>query len=571
MYCRYITFKRRPSIFRFSLTALSIFSLTALDAQAQSTPSSPRPYNEISEAGRASTANDYALTAADSDLYSKAFAAIDRSDFSTADAYIGQISDPILMAYVEFHKLFSPTYISKYEELTSWLERYGDHPLAMRVWSLAKRKKPSDAPDPAYPTIASINNNGAVALSGSTITELKSPSGKRTSGDSHPQDTDLTLKSARSAYNNGNMAESYRLGLKIGDHWVAGLAAWRLKHYDQALIEFKFVTTDPSQNAWSQSGGAYWAGRAAMRLGKDEEANTYFKIAASYPFTFYGLVAEQRLGITPAVVLSKKGLPPVYETADRQALSASLSLDPNFVETHSEAKRLMALASIGRKDDAAIEMRAGMQRASSHSERSGWLALGAQYDLQISPIASSDRSFDQSLYPLPNFSPKGGYKVSKALLFAIARKESKFNQSVKSYAGAYGLMQLMPATAAVVTGDPKMAQNPDVLLKADMNLYVGQNYVLRLLDTGIVNGDLIRAIAAYNAGPRPVQDAVRSLGEDTDPLLMMESIPVAQTRQYVEEVTASYWIYRHILGLKSPTLIQAASDVKTLRASDDWK
>jgi len=89
---------------------------------------------------------------------------------------------------------------------------------------------------------------------------------------------------------------------------------------------------------------------------------------------------------------------------------------------------------------------------------------------------------------------------------------------------------------------------------------IGQLYLEKLMDLGAIRGDLFRTLAAYNAGPKPVVDAVRSLGSDSDALLMMEFIPVAQTRVYVEQVAANYWIYRHSKGLQSPSLKAAAND-----------
>jgi hypothetical protein len=87
----------------------------------------------------------------------------------------------------------------------------------------------------------------------------------------------------------------------------------------------------------------------------------------------------------------------------------------------------------------------------------------------------------------------------------------------------------------------------------------------KLLDGPIVGGDLIRLIAAYNGGPGPVKDALGQLGPDSnDSILLMESIPVAETREYVEEVAANYWIYHQILGEPNKTLAQAAADTQVL-------
>ena len=181
----------------------------------------------------------------------------------------------------------------------------------------------------------------------------------------------------------------------------------------------------------------------------------------------------------------------------------------------------------------------------------------------------ADRLFDPAGYPIPDFAPKGGFTVDKALIYAFARKESKFNAGAHSYAGAYGLLQLMPATAALTENDNSFNSQPNQLLQPAVNLRVGQHYIQKLQASGIVSNDLLRTIAAYNAGPRPVKDALDSLGGDADSLLVMESIPVAQTRQYVEEVAASYWIYRQLMDQSSPSLAMAANDAKIIDATAD--
>ncbi|MGN6422540.1 MAG: transglycosylase SLT domain-containing protein, partial [Asticcacaulis sp.] len=540
----------------------------------------PVPYRLIATSAPVS-AKPYVAPLSDQDasLYQAAFTLIDQGRYDDAEAQLAQVSDKSLMGYAEYHKLFSRGYTSTYDELIAWLNTYGDQPMAMNVWNLAKRKKPDGAPDPAFPslngapplTAATGADSAAVALSAKvSLTDSTPHIGAPDGDDAAPElDSPLTPKSARSAYNNGDLEGAVKLGRQIGDHWVAGLALWRLKRFDQALTEFKFVATDPSRNSWSQSSGAYWAGRCALQLKDQDDAQSWFKIAASFPFTFYGLVAEARLGVTPAVELAKKGLPPSFNVDSRDALKASLSGNFAWALSDPRARRLDALVQIGRTDDAQDELKSAIQHAGGAADRDNWLALAAKTHVPFNQLTTSDWLFDASSYPMPDYGPSSGLKVDKALLFAFARKESKFNPKAYSYAGAYGLLQLMPSTAALVENDSSYAKRPKKLLDPDVNLKVGQDYINRLQDSSIVSGDLLRTIAAYNAGPRPVKDALDSLGDGSDSLLVMESIPVAQTRQYVEEVAASYWIYRQLMNQQTPTLAMAASDSPVIAVGKD--
>ena len=533
----------------------------------------PVPYGLVAGQGTPITpvALNTPLSPYDTVLYQSAFTLIDKGDYAGADAQLAQVTDKRLMGYAQYNKLFSRGYTSTYEELMAWLADYGDQPMAMKVWGLAKRKKPDGAPDPAFPSLSgkvAMATGNAIRLDGGTTLSSSTPVA-RADASAPASDTDLTPKSARSAYNNGQLAEAVRLGRKIGDHWVAGLASWRLKRYEDAMAEFTFVSSDPSTNAWTQSSGAYWAGRCAAKLGQKEQADTYFQLAASFPFTFYGLLAEARLGVTPAIALAQKGLPPTFSRDQRTALAASLTSDFSWTHTNARAQRLNALVQVGQHSEAQYELKTAIQNSSDNDERQQWLALGAKTHLPVNQLTMTDRLFDVSLYPMPDIAPKGGYTVDKALIYALARKESKFDASAHSYSGAYGLLQLMPATAALVEKDPSYNSKPKQLLTASVNLRIGQNYILRLKDSNIVDGDLLRTIAAYNAGPRPVKDAVDSLGNDADSLLVMESIPVAQTRQYVEEVAANYWIYRQIMGKTSKTLAAAAADAQIIELMAD--
>ncbi|WP_189486872.1 lytic transglycosylase domain-containing protein [Asticcacaulis endophyticus] len=547
------------------------------------TPNQPVPYQAIAVAapvlptliakGQPATGN---ITPWDAERYDQAFNLIAKGDFEGAQEKSSQIADETLKGYLEFYKLFNGNYSSSYGELTAWLERYSDLPMSMRVWSLAKRKKPDGESDPPLPALAKASPRGdsdslrlaslnPVAGINAVAAMFDRPEPSRTestSGSLNP-DSSLTPKSARSAYNNNQLEQAVKLGVQVGDRWVAGLASYRLKRYTEAEKHFDFVINDPSQNAWSQSGAAYWAARAALMQNQKDEADRYLRIAASFPFTFYGLVAEQRLGIEPAVALAQKGLPPALSN-DPRNLARTLSDDFEWTKTNDQAKRVTTLMQIGRTNDARAELQDAMQRASDDTTRNHWLALATYHKLSVSKLKSSDRLFDSSSYLQPDYEPKGGFAIDKALVFAIARKESKFNPKAQSYAGAYGLMQLMPATAALVTGDKKLLTKPAALLDPETNLTIGQEYIQRLLAAKPIGGDILRAVAAYNAGPRPVQDAVNALGPDADALLIMESIPVAQTRQYVEEVIAAYWIYSHLMGETPKSLKHAAQDVRAI-------
>ena len=104
------------------------------------------------------------------------------------------------------------------------------------------------------------------------------------------------------------------------------------------------------------------------------------------------------------------------------------------------------------------------------------------------------------------------HAVSAPLLRAVAWQESRFNQAAVSRKGALGVMQLMPETAKRLGVDASDVRS---------NVDGGAAYLAMLLRR--FNGDLSRALAAYNAGP----EAVERYGGIP---------PYAETQQYVRAI-----------------------------------
>jgi soluble lytic murein transglycosylase-like protein len=175
--------------------------------------------------------------------------------------------------------------------------------------------------------------------------------------------------------------------------------------------------------------------------------------------------------------------------------------------------------------------------------------------------------FDISQFPMPDLTPKGGFTLEKALVYALVRQESRFNPAAIGSGGAMGLMQLMPATAARVAGELKLGRDPVTLKDPAVNLRLGQVYVAKLLDA--LDGDILHAVAAYNSGPLAITRTLKRMGDDADSLLAIESMPGASTREFVQRVMANYWIYRNLFGQESSTLDAAAMGAKAILATLD--
>lgn len=148
-------------------------------------------------------------------------------------------------------------------------------------------------------------------------------------------------------------------------------------------------------------------------------------------------------------------------------------------------------------------------------------------------------------YPQPNhdmvFKIAGENNVDPYLVFAIMRAESKYEPGARSSAGARGLMQIMPETAAWIAQQQGITDfNSDQLHDPELNISFGCWY-LDNLNTEFA-GRLPLVIASYNAGRGTVKEWVVQDKWDGDPL-HLEKIPYAETRIYVKNVLKNYEAY----------------------------
>jgi soluble lytic murein transglycosylase len=165
--------------------------------------------------------------------------------------------------------------------------------------------------------------------------------------------------------------------------------------------------------------------------------------------------------------------------------------------------------------------------------------------------------YDGAMYPVPPWQPAAGFSVDKALLYGFMRQESAFNPKARSYVGAMGLMQLMPRTAQIVAARYAPEAQGGNPYDPPVNISLGQGYIAALM--GEVDNNLVRTVAAYNGGPGNVIRWDNSLNASADPLLYIASIPLNETRDFVQRVLANYWMYQLRLGQPTPSLDQIAA------------
>ena len=527
-------------------------------------------------------------------LYEQIFLLQEKGELGTAAKLISKLKDEILMGHILAQKYLHPTaHRSKFKELKLWLNEYADHPDARRLYRLAMKRKPSGVKAPKQP----IATNGAGLSSGegeyappriprrginrdqrNRLSGLQRdmrarirrgwPTGARQilTSEAH---SGLASKAEYDAYQ-ARIAWSYYLHNKdalafelasasaarsrqfVPDaDWTAGLAEWRLGRLEAAVGHFAKLAQSPTASPWLITSGAYWAARGELRLRRPQHVSYWLKIAAQDPRTFYGLLATRALGLKPNLNWRSS----VLTEAHLAVLDRSTAV-----------RRARALVEVDQGARAEKEIRVLWPRASSDLA-SAILPLVNQLGLAEIQITLGTelrkidgKTHDSAAFPLPDWQPKGGYVIDRALIFALIRQESKFKATAKNRSGARGLMQLMPATARFAARQERIkGVNSRTLLNPELNIALGQSYVQHLLTQDVVDGNIFYLLCAYNAGPGNLKKWLPKTNFSEDPLLFIESIRSRETRQFIERVISNYWIYRMRLRQPTPSLDATAS------------
>ena len=323
--------------------------------------------------------------------------------------------------------------------------------------------------------------------------------------------------------------------------WVSGLASWRLGDCESASRNFQQVAALAQQREL-RAGGLYWAARAEQMCGRPASVEPLLRAAANTaegPESFYGLIARQTLGMSTEL----PGDP--FTGRDPQ------------IDQYPNVQRAMELARIG-EPALAEEMLRHQAKIGQPAEHHALIQLAKRLDLPAAQLWLANngqpgaRSDAADRYPNPHWTPLNGWRVDPALAFGHVVQESTFRRTAVSTAGAVGLMQVRPGTAADLArarGWPSTGSLTD----PKMNLEYGQSFIEQMRGNSGTAGQLPRVIASYNAGPLPVARWA-SINDKGDPLLWIESIPYWETRYYVPAVLRNMWVYQGLNDEGTPTL-----------------
>jgi soluble lytic murein transglycosylase len=314
-------------------------------------------------------------------------------------------------------------------------------------------------------------------------------------------------------------------------------------HFDKAAAA--------AETPISKARAAYWQGRAAEAQRDSARAQGFYQAAALQPISFYGQLASAKLGRTsidlrqPAAVAQGddrreaiRVVELLYALGERDI---ALPLAFEIAKTEAADSQVAALAAVLTK---AGDARGTLLVGKFATQRGLWL--------------------DESAFPtfgIPDYQPLVN-SADRAVVYAIARQESEFEQRSVSTAGAKGLMQLITPTARQ-TAQKCGVSFDDVRLATDaaFNARIGAAHLGQLLSEQ--RGSYILTFAAYNAGSQRVKDWIAAYGDPrqpgVDPVDWIERIPFTETRNYVQRVFENLQVYRLRFG-QSPKLLMVGAD-----------
>ncbi len=360
-----------------------------------------------------------------------------------------------------------------------------------------------------------------------------------------------------------------------------GLTRYLLGELGDAVRAWQRLA-DPSRNAApaQRAAALYWQGKATARVdgaGSATARDAWSAAVSAGPSTYYAFRAQDALGgvVSPEsrpVERTPAALGRVAQDQDElaawlaargtspQALADKLSANPALA-------RADALLAVGLRAEAEWEVELVVQQAADARDPARLAALGdwlAQRDLAQAalraglqarsltgqPLEALPRALQKQVYPTgwgdvaaEQAAQRG---VDPLLLLALVRQESSFDPRAQSGAGALGLAQVMPSTAAGIAralGTPPGFQTRD-LFKPAVSLDFGAYFLADQLRQ--YDGRIFPALAAYNAGGGNSDRWLDAWGADPD--VFVEEMPFAETQHYVQVVYENYRNYLRLYG-----------------------
>jgi soluble lytic murein transglycosylase len=346
--------------------------------------------------------------------------------------------------------------------------------------------------------------------------------------------------------------------------WRIGWLYYAQRMFSAAAREFGAAAARFPESMFA-SNALYWQAKALEKSGNSPQALAlYEQVARDYPYTYYGLRAQEILRARPSSVRpSANAVLPTNHVAlsggRPPLLGPDLKLSDAARYHQVRVDELLALRFVedAREEIAQLAKRLGegmperMLLARMYFGADMFPQAIRTLNLALSSVAANKRlglpaEFWTLLFPQLFWEQVQGatkaMPLDPLLILGVIRQESAFNPRAVSRSDARGLMQLLPATGREFYQRLGLESfRDDVLFDPYLNVRLGAQYLGRLAE--LHRGNLILTLAAYNAGPGRVKRWLQEVSTaDWDEFI--EHLPYDETRVYIKSVLRNYGVYQ---------------------------
>lgn len=351
----------------------------------------------------------------------------------------------------------------------------------------------------------------------------------------------IDCKLYKQAYDLSTTHECQDLTKHVQSSWLSGWIALRfLKRPQEALNHFK-KAHEMSIRSGTLSRNAYWIARCYDALHKKEDASKWYHQAAEQGHTFYGQVAQLRLGYKD-VVLPKEFKPTTGNSLANfedevhavdillrnKVYHLAIAYIKNLVRTNYDKNTISMIFELLERNNAPIWLKVETaQRVGDH----GVFMLQQEFPTHIKikkPI------------------------LSQYIIYSVIKRESSFNPQSVAIDDDSGLMQIIPSTAQRTAKSLGIKYDQSRLTKdPDYNILIGSKH---LYDNIKEYNNIMLSIMAYNAGAHRVNRWIARNGDPRkiknfdDVIDWIELVPFPTTRQYFQKMASEMQIYYKVFG-----------------------
>ena len=364
----------------------------------------------------------------------------------------------------------------------------------------------------------------------------------------------------------------YPSGDKLPDAlWELGLIQYRSGDYSSAKTTFSGYASSYSGTSLGEK-GLFWQAKCCQKLGENNTAlGLYKRIVNLNSYSYYTFAAAEMLkkmnSPVQIKVINNELNPENPAIADIIPDVYSILEEENYGYTGENSgighiNKAIEFLKLGFSNSATLEIEAGETEIEENPVRILEIATlyfkSNNYSNSINMIGKNLKKLKSGLdknhidylyylyYPygfkeaVQNYSSQ--YNIDPLFTLAVMRQESLFMPDVVSYAGAQGLMQIMPSTGEGIARQIGISDyTVNILTDPDTNIKMGTFYLRQQLDN--FNQNKIYCAGAYNGGPGRMSDWISKRGNlDDDEFI--ESITYEQTRDYVKRVMGNYYFYQ---------------------------